>query len=175
MRKALEKKEIYLLPGEFHFGDKNSRITTLLGSCIAITLWHPQKLIGGMCHYMLPSPTFRKDQQTLNGKYAEDAIEMFMKEIKSAGTMPHEYQVKIFGGGAMFASETITTTNCIPSYNGCIKSSNCKQISCKNRLIAPFLLQQNGFNITNHDLGGTQHRKVIFELWSGDVWQRKGS
>lgn len=170
-----DKKEVYLLPGEFHFGDKNSRITTLLGSCIAITLWHPQKLIGGMCHYMLPSPPFRKDHQKLNGKYAEDAIKMFMKEIKLAGTMPHEYQVKVFGGGSMFANEIITTSNCTPSYNGCIKSTTCKQISCKNRLIAPFLLQQHGFNITNHDLGGTQHRKVIFELWSGDVWQRKGS
>lgn len=175
MNNNTDKNEVYLLPGEFHFGDRNSRITTLLGSCIAITLWHPQKLIGGMCHFMLPSPQFRTNPQQLDGKYAEDAIKLFMQEIKSAGTIPQDYQVKIFGGGAMFATETVTTANCTPNYHGCIRSNACKQISCKNRLIAPFLLQQHGFNITNHDLGGTKHRKVIFELWSGDVWQRKGS
>ena len=166
--------DIFLLPGDFYFGDQKTRISTLLGSCIAITLWHPKKLIGGMCHYMLPSPPFRKDPLQLNGKYAEDAMKMFLQEMKAAGTFPSEYQVKVFGGGSMF-SKTTDAQDCMLNYSQGVASSSCKNISCKNASIAPYLLQKHGFTITNHDLGGTQHRKVIFELWSGDVWLRRGN
>ena len=173
MNNENDKIDIFLLPGEFYFGDQDTRISTLLGSCIAITIWHPQKLIGGMCHYMLPSTPFRTDPLELNGKYAEDAMKMFLQDIKAAGTLPSEYQAKIFGGGNMFS--TITgTPHCTPSYSKCLESFSCQKIACKNALIAPFLLHKDGFTITNHDLGGAQHRKVIFELWSGDVWLRKG-
>ena len=175
MNKTLGKNDVFLLPGEFHFGDKDDRIITLLGSCVAITLWHPKKRIGGMCHYMLPSPINRETPLELNGKYAEDAVQMFMKAIKVAGTSPCEYQVKVFGAGNMFSALTSGPESCNPDYKKCIGSLSCKKISCKNRLMAAFLLQKYGFNIINHDLGGTQYRKVIFELWSGDVWQRKGS
>ena len=43
-----------LMPGDFVFGNSELKLKTLLGSCVAITLWHPDKKIGGMCHYMLP-------------------------------------------------------------------------------------------------------------------------
>jgi Chemotaxis protein; stimulates methylation of MCP proteins len=46
--------EIFLQPGDWYFGDRDTRIRTLLGSCIAITIWHPRLLVGGMCHFLLP-------------------------------------------------------------------------------------------------------------------------
>lgn len=168
MKKIIDKKNIFLQPGEFYFGDKDTRITTLLGSCVAITLWHPKKTIGGMCHYMLPTPKFRTDPLQLNGKYAEDAMALFLQEIKAAGTLPSEYQAKIFGGGNMFSKVTQTTP--YTPINGQYKEN----VAYKNAQIAPYLLQKHGIKIINHDLGGIQHRKVKFEIWSGDVWLRKG-
>ena len=47
--------EVFLQPGEFHFGHARTRIKTILGSCVAITMWHPILRIGGMCHYLLPA------------------------------------------------------------------------------------------------------------------------
>lgn len=173
MNDLSNKTDIYLLPGDFYFGNKEIRISTLLGSCIAITLWHPKKLIGGMCHYMLPSPAFRTDAHELNGKYAEDAAQMFLQEIKVAGTSPSEYEAKVFGAGNMFA-KTEEPNDCSCSSSNCFESMSCKKIACKNALIAPYLLNKHGFKIINHDLGGIQHRKVVFEIWSGDVWLRKG-
>jgi chemotaxis protein CheD len=41
--------------GRFRFGEGLPRITTVLGSCVSIILWHPQLIHGGMCHYMPPS------------------------------------------------------------------------------------------------------------------------
>ena len=46
--------EIFLQPGDFYFGDRDTRIRTLLGSCVSITMWHPRLHVGGMCHFMLP-------------------------------------------------------------------------------------------------------------------------
>ena len=45
---------ISLLPGELYFGQRHL-LKTLLGSCVAITLWHPQRQLGGMCHFLLPT------------------------------------------------------------------------------------------------------------------------
>jgi len=47
-RKPAHGIEIALQAGELHFGNRNTRIRTLLGSCISITAWHPQLPIGGM-------------------------------------------------------------------------------------------------------------------------------
>lgn len=173
MNNSNDKTEVYLLPGDFYFGDKNCRISTLLGSCVAITLWHPQKQIGGMCHYMLPLQTSGLKSALLDGKYAEDAIQMFLKEIKHANTLPSEYQAKVFGGGDMF-SKVVDSPQCTPKSTTCFSSFNCKKVSCKNALIADYLLQQNSIKVVNFDIGGTQHRKIIFEIDNGDVWVRRG-
>lgn len=50
-----EISEVVLKPGDFYFGGGATRISTLLGSCVSMTLWHPRRKIGGMCHYMLPA------------------------------------------------------------------------------------------------------------------------
>jgi len=54
MKSRTPAHEIVLHPGDWWFGGGDTRARTVLGSCIAITLWHPQLRVGGMCHYMLP-------------------------------------------------------------------------------------------------------------------------
>lgn len=72
-------KEIVLQPGEFFFGQDDTIIRTHLGSCVAITMWHPEQKRGGMCHYMLPSRGHNDDG--LDGRYADEAIQLFINEI----------------------------------------------------------------------------------------------
>lgn len=174
MKKNIDRTEVYLQPGDFYFGDKSARISTLLGSCVAITLWHPKKQIGGMCHYMLPSNLMKKNIDKLNGKYAEDAMEMFINEIGAAYTIPSEYQVKVFGGGQMF-SETVELASCLHNNMEYLKTPPCQNVACKNVFVARYLLKEYGFKVVSHDLGGREHRKVIFDVASGDVWLRRGN
>jgi hypothetical protein len=72
MDSSLHKPEffidIFLQPGEFYFGDHETRIRTLLGSCVAITMWHPRLRIGGMCHYLLPMHRGRSGKTELDGR-----------------------------------------------------------------------------------------------------------
>jgi len=154
--------EIFLRPGEFYFGEGKTRIRTLLGSCVAITLWHPTRLIGGMSHYMLPNRmSHRRKEAALDGRYAEDVMEMFMRELRRSHSKPAEYQVKIFGGGRMF--ETAAKDKPRPHAD----------ISERNVRIGRELAGRYGFSFTAEDLGGRGHRNVMLDLWSGDVWVRK--
>lgn len=162
--------EVFLQPGEFYFGDASMRIRTLLGSCVSITLWHPKRLIGGMCHYMLPGRGGRR-HATPDGRYADEAIALFLREIAAAKTHPAEYEAKLFGGGNMF------------SHGGAKKIERRSPASPMRRKPASIsltnidagrkLLKQHGFRIKAEDAGGDGQRHVIFDISSGHVWVRR--
>lgn len=163
--------DVFLHPGDFWFGDRDTRIRTLLGSCVSIVMWHPGKLLGGMCHYLMPSrPPHRRAaadgeprgashpaDPALDGRYADDAMEMFLHEIRQAGTRPEEYVVKIFGGGRQFRHGTPAANNGLPD---------------RNVEAGLELLEAHRLNVRAKHLGGKGHRQVLFEVWSGDVWMR---
>ncbi len=153
--------DVVLCPGDLHFGHGYTRIHTLLGSCIAITLWHPERQIGGMCHYLLP---FRGTHGKLSsGHYGDEVIDLFVKRAKQEKTRPQEYEVKVFGGGNMLqlARRHPHTTD-----RG--------NVSRRNIDTGIRLLNEHGFRVSATDVGGTFHRKVLLELWSGDVWLQRG-
>jgi chemotaxis protein CheD len=151
--------EVFLQPGEFYFGEEKTRIRTLLGSCVAVALWHPNLRIGGMAHYMLPQRPSRATDQALDGRYAEEVMLMFQRELQQTKTRPADYRVKLFGGGRMFAHVQ--------------KAKRHVDVSDRNVMIGRQLMTQHGFKIHAEDLGGDGHRNVVFDLWSGDVWLKK--
>ena len=167
MKKPPHVIDIFLQPGEFYFGDRDTRIRTTLGSCVSITLWHPRLLIGGMCHYMLASNPQRKTGE-LNGKYGEDAILMFFQEALRQNTHPKDYVVKIFGGGNMFPKHRAH----LPCESKPCKDviDSCRNVSCKNNMIGHAMLEREGLDITASHVGGAGHRQIMFDIWSGHVW-----
>ena len=149
--------EVTLRPGEFYFGDKRTRIRTTLGSCVSIVMWHEKRLIGGMCHYLLPNRSM-PHRMAPDGRYADEAIELFMREISAANTELSEYQVKIFGGGNMF-----------PRHKRRGKYAN---VPSKNVIAAREIVKHYALNVIGVNLGGVGHRQIVFDVWSGDVWVR---
>jgi chemotaxis protein CheD len=156
MKKPAYVLEVFLQPGEYFFGDHETRLRTILGSCVSVTFWHPKLLLGGMCHIMLPSRSSQSGG-IVDGKYADEAIELLLAEINKAGTFASEYQVKVFGGGDMFTHQN--------AINGL-------SIGQKNIVTVRNLLAKNQFNIHAEHLGGSGHRYIIFDVWSGYVWVR---
>lgn len=151
-------KKIYLHPGGFYFSRENVKIHTLLGSCISITLWHPERRIGGMCHFTLPKkPHTRAGGDELDCRYADDVIQKFRKEVKRHGTAMQEYQAKIFGGGNMLRTASQNTEN---------------SIGTKNSAAAMMLLMQENMNILVAQVGEFGHRRVVFDTRTGEVWVR---
>ena len=149
-------REVFLQPGGFHFGGGRTRISTLLGSCISITLWHPARLVGGMCHFMLPSRG-QSAGVALDGRYADEALVLFDREVAKAGSRPGDYQVKVFGGGNMLTRAD--------------DSSELMDIAARNIESAYALLARHGYRpAALAHCGGKGHRKLIFDLWTGHVW-----
>lgn len=150
--------EIFLSPGEHYFGDRHTRVRTLLGSCVAITLWHPHRRIGGMCHYLLPGRA-RDQAQGFDGKYADEALFLLIEQLTCAGTCLHDYEVKMFGGGSMFPPAPTHPTR-----------GGRDHVGCKNAMAGRELVRRHGMQAKGEDLEGAGHRNIIFDLWSGDVW-----
>ncbi|HEX6734464.1 MAG TPA: chemotaxis protein CheD [Azonexus sp.] len=145
--------EVFLNPGDFHFGGGSTRISTLLGSCVSITLWHPRRRIGGMCHYMLTGRQ-RPAGAPLDGRYGDEAFALFLERVAAAGTRPGEYQAKLFGGANMLADPAADTID----------------IGRRNVALGHELLARHHIPLLAEHVGGSGRRKLHFDLWRGDVW-----
>jgi hypothetical protein len=67
-------QQVILMPGQMSFSTANAQLRTLLGSCVAITVWHPGRRIGGMCHFLLPQRQRKQRRAALDGKYGDEAV-----------------------------------------------------------------------------------------------------
>lgn len=151
-------REVFLNPGDFHFSDGDGRtlISTLLGSCVSITLWHPRRRIGGMCHYMLTQRR-RPEKASLDGRFADEAFALFLQRVAAAGSQPQEYQAKLFGGA-----------NMLTGVSG-MKAGG-QEIGSRNVEYGRALLAAKNITLLAEHVGGSGRRKLHFDVWSGDVW-----
>ena len=79
----MSKRKIFLKPGELCFGIPGTNISTVLGSCVAITLWHPVLSIGAMCHFVLPKrPQGEPRDHSFDGRYGDEAIQLLTLGMK---------------------------------------------------------------------------------------------
>jgi chemotaxis protein CheD len=149
----------FLDPGDFFFCESNGQIHTVLGSCIAITLWHPILHIGGMCHFVLPGNRLhnnvRRSGGKLNGRYSDDAMTLFENAAQKYGTNLKEYEAKIFGGSNMLALSTFRED---------------ELVGVKNTNAALEHLTERGIPLLIAHVGETGHRRIAFNLENGDVW-----
>jgi len=150
-----DRLDIFLHPGEFCFAGEDTRIRTLLGSCVSFTAWHRRRRLGAMCHFVLPTRRTPRAQE-LDGRYGDEAVLWFRNEAVNNGTRPEEYEIKVFGGGEMFGGA----------------ANQRRTIGGQNSRHILRLLDQLGHDVVAHHVGGTGHRNIIFDIASGDVWVR---
>jgi len=112
-----------------------------------------------MCHFLLPA--LQEQNQVvslpsiLNGRYANVAMTLFENAIRKYGTNIGEYQAKIFGGSNM-----IVKTEQLAG----------KGVGAKNIEAAVKHLNDRGVPILISHVGQTGHRRIVFDLSTGDVW-----
>ncbi|WP_433824369.1 hypothetical protein ACQP2E_19650 [Actinoplanes sp. CA-015351] len=147
--------DILLHPGDYHFGGADTRIHTVLGSCVSITIWHATLRIGGMCHYMLPGRCPATGQS--DARYADGAVSCFLRDIRRTNTTPAQYEVKMFGGGRQFPH---------------LRTPASLDVAANNIEAGMCLLAAHGFALTVRELGGTGARRLVFDIATGAVWLR---
>lgn len=109
-----------------------------------------------MCHFMLPGRL--RNHQCLDGRYADEALELLLRHAQANGTQALDYQVKLFGGGEMFPNQR----HHLPTQN----------VASQNIRAALALAERHHPHLTAQDMGSTGYRTIMFDLWNGNVWVR---
>lgn len=152
---------IYLKPGEAHLGYAPARVVTVLGSCVAVIMYHRGQRLGAICHAVMPSLT---EARTTTGRpqdayqYVDSSIETMLTFFDQRGIKRREIEVKIFGGAALFA--------------GSRAAAPAVAVGPRNVETALAVIKANALNLKAWNVGGHRGRKVIFYTETGEVFTK---
>jgi len=145
---------VYLKPGEIVVARTPLLVSTVLGSCIAVTMYSPARGVGAICHAMLPDNAERDDDL----RYVDTALLHIYRKVVEYGAGA-ELVVKLFGG-----AQVLQITD---SYAGK------RTIGDQNVARAEQVLSSLGLTISASDIGGLRGRKLFFCTRNGDVYVRR--
>jgi chemotaxis protein CheD len=155
--RAQREQDLNLLAGQLWFGHEARSVRTLLGSCVAVTLWHPGRRIGGMCHYLLPQ-RHRPAVAPRDARFGDEALEMLVEALLRAGTQPQEYEAHLYGGADTMPDRAGVKLN--------IGERNIEQ--------GWTLIDHYGFSLMGVDVGEHIPRNLKLTLATGEVLMRRG-
>lgn len=150
-------QDVHLLAGQLYFGHTAGRVHTLLGSCVAVTLWNPVRQLGGMCHFLLPTRQ-RPVGSPRDGRFGDESLEMLVEALQRAGTKPQDYLVHLYGGA-----------DTLPDSGGSKFNVGERNIEQGWNLIDRY-----GFVLQNVDVGDHVPRNVSMTFPGGVVQMRRG-
>ncbi|MDC7225076.1 MAG: chemotaxis protein CheD [Spirochaetales bacterium] len=95
-----DKDIIDITPGEFLATGEDVVISTVLGSCVAVSLFDRVRLMGGMNHFMLVESRGRQDSGDMMRfeRYGSYAMQALLNEFLRTGSRKENIQAKVFGG-----------------------------------------------------------------------------
>ena len=121
-------------------------LKAILGSCVAIVLYHPRQHVGALAHVVLPKSA---GQAGAPGKFADTAVPHMLANLKECGVNPSGLVAKLAGGANMFGT------------------SGPLQIGDKNIQAAIEALSASGITVAAQDVGGKTGRRVTLSTATG--------
>jgi chemotaxis receptor (MCP) glutamine deamidase CheD len=148
-----EPEDVTLYIGGIFASNEHAVIRTTLGSCIAVCLFDPVAVVGGMNHYMLPDCSTAVAEP---GRYGVHSMELLIGAIQRAGGSRARLVAKVFGGGHVI--DTREHDESVPARN--------------IAFIQNFLAEER-FHVATLDVGGYLPRTVKFETWTGKAFCKR--
>jgi chemotaxis protein CheD len=158
LRRANPGEDLNLLAGQLYLGRQAGRVLTLLGSCVAVTVWHPVERLGGMCHFLLPQRT-RKPHEPRDGRYGDEALALIVEGIQRMGMRASDFEAHLYGGADTLPDRAGTKFN--------VGERNIEQ--------GWALIDQYGFALQGVDVGDHVPRHVSLDMADGNVQMRRGN
>lgn len=141
----LNREVIKLLPGEFYVSDNDVVMETVLGSCVAACVYDPSQGIGGMNHFLLPTPPIQdREKDRSSARYGEYAMDILVSEVIRMGAIRSNLEVKLFGGGNVQQSMIAMS------------------VGEKNADFALDYVKRKEIHLAGYDLVDIYPRKIIF-------------
>jgi chemotaxis protein CheD len=132
--------------GQVASGGPPQKMKAVVGSCIALALYHPRLKRGVMAHIVLPDSAGRNGTP---GKFADTAVPHMLGLLKELTASASCLTAKLAGGANMFGS------------------SGPLQIGDANVEAVAQALRTAGIRITAQDIGGNRGRRVTFDCEGG--------
>lgn len=144
----MEKKKIFVLPGEIALTKQPAVISTLLGSCVAVCAYNMKQRFGGMNHFMLPTGS----NPSMVGKYGDYSTRKLIGSMLKADPNKDNLVASVYGGSAVV---------------GHLNTGF--EIGVRNVASAMSVLEEYGVNIGEKRTGGNSGMKIFFDNHSGAV------
>jgi len=146
---------VYLKPGEFHIAVTPTIVSTVLGSCISVTMHNPEHSMGAICHAVLPDELIPGEPY----RYVDSAIVAMVRLFDRYRINRRDIQVKLFGGSDILPQ----------GENG----HRHMTVGQQNILRANQIIEREQLCIIASDVGGTRGRKLLFHTHSGDIYLQR--
>ncbi len=166
------KQHLFLKPGELFILEKPAVVSTVLGSCIAVTFYNRRLPLAAICHALLPRCQRHTYVNSINDildrncascpdtfRYVDCSIAMMIESFSRRGISPMETQVQLFGGARMMTHQQ--------------RPGAADPVGHQNSSLALKILADHGLKLTRSDLGGTTGRKILFNTETGIVTLHK--
>ncbi len=145
----------FLNVSEVLITDKDTKIKTILGSCVSIVIFVPRLKLSAICHARLPQG--KCDVSKKNGFcYVDGSFFHMVDELTKRGANEKEFVIKAFGGAQIAFTEN--NKNIVKTSIG---QQNINQIDT--------VLASRGLKLASYDLGGKSGRKLIYNAHKNEV------
>ncbi len=130
-------------------------VSTILGSCVAVTFFCPLLKLGATFHALMPSwGSAEQPKGNLAYRFVDQSILRILDTLTRMGVAKRALECKVFGGAnVMFQGEVA--------------------VGRRNVEAALKTLASQGLRVLSTDVGGTQGRKLIFITSTGEVFVRR--
>jgi chemotaxis protein CheD len=155
-----DMSKVFLHTGDCFLAVQPTLVTTVLGSCVAVTMCSPRRGIGAICHAFLPeSAEFDCDRDPQPCRYVDTAVENMLSGLGRLGVARHELEIKVFGGASGMAGHGAD----LSGYD----------IGRRNQRAVDRALAAAGLTASRRDVGGRTGRKLHFVAHTGEVWLKR--
>jgi chemotaxis protein CheD len=150
---ANTQSKVFLKPGELVVTFEPTIISTVLGSCISVTMFDPRLRMGGMCHALLPTGDAVSQPDAF--RFVDNAILYMVDRFTRFGIKRNHIEVKLFGGSDVLSAA------------GGDKAPD--TVGAQNVRKALRIIENEKLRLLAEDVRGEEGRKILFHTHTGNI------
>ena len=145
---APPRASAYLHPGQLLASAHPTSVTTILGSCVAVSLTDPRRGVGGVNHFLLPWWT---TGQSASLRFGNVACTRLLERLFECGASTSGIEARVFGGASLLGA---TAADAVP-------------LGSRNVDVAMEFLAAHGIPVVESDVGGRRGRRLVITTHDG--------
>ncbi len=150
------KNQLIIPVGEYYVStDSRDELITVVGSCVAVTLYDKDNHIGGLVHIVLPGRRMSRREDDQRAFFADTGMQLLIEEVSKAGANRENIEANVVGGASTISDHEEDT------------------IGVKNAKTVISILKTAVIPIRTKDIGGESGRKMLLCIDNGklDIWK----